>query len=1219
MTILLIGFGQREIWPEDMMGMHKVIMVSNEEIEAGFLEMLDPEEQWVALLQESEPDSPRMEHYRKWKEIQNHLVIIPIGSESVMAGIGTVPTEDIETANAYWYYGGEENLCNLLQWLIYRYEGGECPASPVEAPADGILDLRTMRIYKSWAEARRAGIVQENFLAIGMLIHRSSWAKSDMNLERLLIEAFTEAGIFVVPVVLEGGNLSRKGSRTLNQLLEDCFYKAGRLKIRGIVNRMIFTSNSEDGKSMYERAAELFSRLKVPVFQPISAYFCTEQAYDNKENPISDEIPWSYLTPELQGMIEPVLISLRDKDGRIKPLTERIQRFVRRVHGHLRLSEIPPQEKRVVLMLHNSPCSGVEATVGIGHELNVMESAANILHTLAEAGYRIHPIPEDGQQLKQWFLERKAYSDFRWTNVEQICHAGGDIYRMELAEYRKYYERLSCKNKEKVEELYGKPPGEGMVLDGKLILTGLNLGNVLVMLEPKRGCYGPKCTGEVCKILQDPYCPPPHQYLASFWYIREHFKADALVRLGTHGAAEFLPGKGHALSKDCWPDIVAGELPVYYIYHSDIPSEALTAKRRSYAVLKSHLPATGCVQEEWHKKMKRLLTEWEEARTTNSGNEELLIGKIYELLEENPDYLKLVRECGQETAGFRLLRQKLQEGGALPGNWHTWGKELSKAEKLSYIKEVWSVDEEIQKLLAQEFGTEKVPEEATDVFLEKILAGKMDLSMNQTLAEDAVWLLEGLKLTAKSEMEGLLAALRGERVKPGIYGGPEDNGREILPTAKNIYTMDSKKVPTQAAYEMGARLAEELLLRYQREEGRFPEQVALNMISQDITRSKGIQVSQFLNLMGIRPVWDKNGDVEGLMLIPLEELKRPRIDVILRISGVLRDSWPQIVALMDDGVLLAASAMEPAEQNFIRKHTMELLEGIEQGDITETKKAFGRIFGDPPGTFGAGVDLALKASAWKDEKDLARYFTEASSYAYGRNLSGERMVREFVFHAGNTDVTWDHTATKRYDVLAAGFSAEVQGGFKLAARYLGGRKVRQYQSTTAIHGKAALQSLEEALRECMEKTMLNPLWKEQMRRLGYQGAAEMMHRLQNVFTWQCVNEAIGDEMVDCLVQEYILDPEMNAFFRKENPFALEETARRFLELHTRNKWNGSKDCLNQLEEQYLNAEGDLEDQLGEAGGEWQGGSVEIIADDQVDSWKQRLGEVDRMFDRGGRT
>ena len=286
-------------------------------------------------------------------------------------------------------------------------------------------------------------------------------------------------------------------------------------------------------------------------------------------------------------MIEPVIISVRGVlGGKSEALPERAEYLARRIGKLVALGAKPNSEKKLVFMLHNSVCAGVEATIGKAYGLDAFESAVKTLERLNAEGYDTGEFPQRGETLRELILEKKAFSDFRWTAVEDIVNSGGCLYQMPIAgEYELFYNELADKSREYMEKTWGAPPGEGMVLDGKLIITGVRFGNVLVMVQPKRGCYGAKCTGEVCKILHDPSCPPPHQYLATYRYIERVFAADACIDVGTDGSLEYLPGKSNGLSELCWPGIVLGSTPSFYAYNTGVINEALLAKRRMNAIV----------------------------------------------------------------------------------------------------------------------------------------------------------------------------------------------------------------------------------------------------------------------------------------------------------------------------------------------------------------------------------------------------------------------------------------------------------------------------------------------------------------------------------------------------------------------------------------------------------------------------------------------------------
>ncbi|MDD2234031.1 MAG: cobaltochelatase subunit CobN [Desulfitobacteriaceae bacterium] len=446
---------------------------------------------------------------------------------------------------------------------------------------------------------------------------------------------------------------------------------------------------------------------------------------------------------------------------------------------------------------------------------------------------------------------------------------------------------------------------------------------------------------------------------------------------------------------------------------------------------------------------------------------------------------------------------------------------------------------------------------------------------------------------------------------------PDDNGKNIIPTGRNFYLMDIEKIPTRAAWEVGCRLADQLIDLFRAEEGHYPEKIALNMISLDISRTKGEQLSQILYLMGIRPVWDGKGKVIDLEVIPLEQLQRPRIDVIVRITGVLRDSYPRAVELLDRAVSMAAGLPETEDLNLIKKHTSQLVKLLKNaGEESELqRRSTIRIFGDRPGTYGAGVDLALKASAWKDEQDLAKTFVYFSSYAYGKSLNGLPARQEFIENVKKAQISYDTSNSKRCDILASCFGASVQGGFGLITKVIQGQEIKQYYGSRENPEEVKISRLAEKLQETLEEKLFNPLWKENMQQKGYRGAAELMERLQNVFAWQCLTENIAHTALDRLAEEYINDSAMRKWFMDNNLFAIEEIARRFLELQQREKWQADPEIFEELKNNYLELEGDLEERIGEVKGEIQAGSIEVLNDTDVKEWQANLKEVNDLFNK----
>ncbi len=272
------------------------------------------------------------------------------------------------------------------------------------------------------------------------------------------------------------------------------------------------------------------------------------------------------------------------------------------------------------------------------------ESVVRIMRRMKEKGYQIQDIPESGEALMQTILERKAIAEFRWTTVDEIISKGGHLSLLENETYEKWFNELPPKARADMIQGWGEPPGRemngvppSMISDGKLVITGLNFGNVNVIMQPKRGCAGSRCDGQVCKILHDPDIPPPHQYIATYMYMDRVFGADIVIHVGTHGNLEWMPGKGAGLSNACWPDIAIGAVPHLYIYNADNPAEGVVAKRRSYAVLTDHLQAVMSTSDTYGglEELEELLDEHHRAKLLDPARAHQLEHLIHEAIERN--------------------------------------------------------------------------------------------------------------------------------------------------------------------------------------------------------------------------------------------------------------------------------------------------------------------------------------------------------------------------------------------------------------------------------------------------------------------------------------------------------------------------------------------------------------------------------------------------------
>ncbi|MCL2136208.1 MAG: cobaltochelatase subunit CobN [Coriobacteriia bacterium] len=1116
-----------------------------------------------------------------FRSLPSKAMRLPIGAEAIMLDRGNANPVFAEQLNQYLLYSGEENTLNAGRYILknlMHIAGIDQIDAPIPTPFDGIFSFVTDRVYTSLDEYFQD--VGKSFPHyVGIITHRQAWLRGSMPALRLLVEKLESFGVGAVLVFTYAG----LNSLSFREVSKVYFSIGDELQIDALINLQLFAIRAEEGNSVAEQSVIEYERLGIPVLSPVQSNYIDFDQWLMSMTPLSADLPSALIIPEMAGSIEPVIIStMNSSNGQSEAIVERVGFLAKRLVSLIDLQAKQNHEKRIAVILHNSVCSGVEATIGKAFGLDSFESITRLFSRLESEGYQLGDYPQNGKELFDLFMEKKAFSDFRWTAVEDIVNSGGCLYQMPVAgEYEGYFNELPVELQETMVKTWGDAPGEGMVLGDKLVITGINFGNVTVMVQPKRGCYGAKCTGEVCKILHDPACPPPHQYLATYRYIEHVFKADALVDMGTDGSVEYLPGKANGLSALCWPNVIIGSLPSIYAYNAGVTNEGLIAKRRMNSVIVDYLPPASSGVDEQSRLLLRRIEEYFQSLALANDQDQEAEQEIRKLIDENPAAMRILGQNDDFNQSLMEISNAIKntESAMNISKPHIFGEIPSAEEMENYLREVHYGDGD---------------DEAFD----------MD-SLDSTL-------IKANLAQTDNEMLMMLQALQGAYIPPGESGMPDNNGRNILPTGRNMFGLNIDRVPTKTAYQRGISLADQLIECYIADEGRLPEQVAMNMISLDVTRSNGEQLSQFLYLIGVRPVWDREDRVIGLEVIGLDELARPRIDVTVRISGVLRDTWPTAVEIMDKAVMMVSVLDESEADNYLLKHLHEFNASIEPQEDDDRQGNI-RIFGDPPGTYGAGLDLALLASAWKDESDLVKYFINASAYAYGINLNGKKSLNEFIEVVKKVDLSTDTTSSRRTNALSESFSTQVQGGFRLMAKHLSDKLIRQYQSTSDLGREIITESLGTNLKRHAEESLFNEFWKESMMDKAYDGASDIMHLIQSVFSAQCLTDCFSDDFLDRLAEDYVNDEEMRNWFTDNNPFALEEIARRMLELYTREKWLPDEDVLDRLKDNYLIIEGDMEGRT-ESAGDIQAGNVDILNDQDVQSWRELLQEVEKALD-----
>jgi cobaltochelatase CobN len=1209
-----------------------------------------------------------------WEELEEEIrsageriPVVVVGSDPTLWGLSTVGLEVASTAYDFILYNGEENLKNLLRYLRAVMLGEQVAwEEPQPVPWEGIHHPALEGVFHSTAhylEAYRNAIPSPRRGWVGLLYSRSNWVNRNMEVETTLIAELEGLGLGVIPVFFYSIKDAAMGNLSGAECIERFFLKRELTLVQGVVKLTSFFLGSRSGgvrESDAPPGVELMNGLNVPLFSPLISYYKNEEEWLADPEGLGAQVGWSMAMPEFEGVIEQLLVGASSGTGnpeeeRYLPIPDRMARFARRVAAWLELGSTPVAERRVAFILHNNPCVSVEASVGGGAHLDTLESVAQIMGRMRDAGYAI-TAPGSGKELIDTIMERKAISEFRWTTVEEIVEKGGTLDLLELERYLPWFNELPKHTQERMAEAWGNPPGEeqegvpaAMVHDGRILITGVRYGNAVVCAQPKRGCAGPKCDGQVCKILHDPDIPPPHQYVATYKWLAREFKADVIVHVGTHGNLEFLPGKGTGLSSGCFPDIGIDTMPHLYIYNADNPPEGTIAKRRSWATLVNHLQ-TVMVPGELYGDLdaiERLLEDYRRFRSVEPAKAHT----ISHMITDRVKGLQLIR--GEIT--HDNLDQKIQEihdalamlrGTRIPKGMHIFGR-IPEGERLS---------EFIYAIVRYETGPDSLrglttlvlprfPDEDDDRYRERIDAAARRIctgyleqgvvlaeGLNQLAAANDLPPLQGegrggdgvdaiivsvqafidrvrSKVLASDEIGSLFNGFRGGYIEPGPSGLMTRGRPDILPTGRNFYSLDPHKLPSPSAWETGRQLAEKTLDKYLEEEGSYPDNIAFHWQATDIMWTDGEGMAQMLSLLGVCPVWQPNGRVRGFSITPLVELGRPRIDITVRVSGITRDNFPSTIDLLDEAVQAVAALDEPVEMNYVRRHTLERLGGDSQENGEALRRATYRIFASQPGTYQAGTQLAVYASAWETENDLSDVFLYWNGYAYGKGTFGAPAHDSLKESLKRVSLTFNKTASDEYDLTGCCCYFGTHGGMINAARVISGNEIKNYYGDTREQGEVRVRTLEEEMRRVARGKILNPAWIEGMKEHGYKGAGEISKRVGRLYGWQATAKAVDGAVFDDVARTFMMDEKNRRFFEQENPWALEEIGKRLLEASQRGLWNPAEDVQEQLREIYLEIEGWMEERMGDVRGEFQGGSIDIITAADVEGWKTRMATV----------
>jgi cobaltochelatase CobN len=1141
-----------------------------------------------------------------------------------------MPERERSILDTYLELGGKENEAAVVLWAIDRFLH-----LPVNVPEP--KRPRSEGLYHPDMDNE---IDLDRYLAshvpdhptIGVLFHQMLWLSKDLEGIDALIRKLEELGNNTIPVFFSSAPSDITGSIGVRGTIEKYFISIHGSRIDALILNTGFSqlnlSEPGNGETSIVQKENFFATLNVPVLQVMNTYQ-TQEAWSGNDNGLTFfEHSVNVVWPESDGQIItfPMASTEAGSDGHqyLRSIPDRTEKIAAIATYWAKLRRTPVEKRKVAILLHQNPPRN--DAIGDAFGLDAPMSTVSLLKALQEHGYRVDRIPEDGNDLVREILSGIT-NDSEWLTPEQMRLRAAATVSKE--EYMDWFMNVPEPSRNKMIRDWGDPPGELYSSGDTIVIPGVINGNIFIGLQPPRSDF---LSSEANYHNLD--LVVPHNYLAYYRWIEKDFSANAIIHMGCHGTHEWLPGKSVGLSQECYPDLVLDDLPNLYPYIIGNPGEGIQAKRRGYAVIIDHLPPSltrsdlypglseleSDIQAYMHAKINGeldkasdLLKGIQEAALKSNilqdiglSNEasmeqcEKNIARLYDYLSEVKD--SLIKDglhiFGSVPEGTRLEEMiyaitRLSNGVApslREGIAHGMGLDIKTLQENP--SEIGPVGVTNGALIDKMDGLARnmirnMRELGFDTASSLAMIEK-DHPGNVLVRSTVIFICETLVPNIRrssDEISSCLNGLNGEYVQPGPSGVISRGNAHILPTGKNFFSIDPEAIPTAASWVTGKKMAEQMVDRHIKECGGYPENVGIVIFATDTMKTGGDDIAYVLWLMGLRPKWaSKGGKVLGLDVIPIKELGRPRIDVTLRISGLFRDSFPGLMDLIDEGVSLIADQDESEEENFLKKHLRtDMVDSIKAGLTVDESKAMAliRIFGDPPRSYGGGVDKLIETSKWSNTKDLGATYVEWGGHAYGKGKRGEKAQESFAKRLAALDVTVKNQCSRELDILDNDDDYIFHGGMVAAAKTFGDKSPISMVGDGADPERTKVRTVAEEAGFIFRSRVLNPKWVEGLKVHGYRGARELSSLVDFVFGWDATSDVIEPWMYEGMADRFLFDKDNKEWLEQNNPDAIKHMSGRLLEAIDRGLWDANDETREKLESIYLEQEGRLEGDEGE--------------------------------------
>ncbi len=971
--------------------------------------------------------------------------------------LSSLPADILERIWATFEAGGEANVRRLLGWIdaYLRDEAVPLPL-PAEVPAAGLFPAGC-----------RAGSMEARLAVL------------------IFYRAYLLAGD-IAPIIACADTLAQKGARVLAAYVTSLKDREAaqwlseflaRERPDVILNSTGFAARTEADISPLEAA-------DAPILQLIHAGG-SRAAWQNDPRGLgAADIAMNVVLPEIDGRIITRPISFKEETARSEALE-----FTRLVHqaeptrigfvadlalAWARLRRKPRATRKLACILSDYPAKAGRAGYAVG--LDTPASLAEIAALLGQEGYAVEPVADANALMRELAESAPKKS---WP----------------LADYLQALSTLPATLREGVTEAWGPPENDPLCDGTNLRFRALRLGAMFVAIQPDRALSETRKAS-----YHDASLPPCHGYIGFYLWLRHVEAVDAIIQLGTHGTLEWLPGKALALSEACAPEALLGPTPLIYPFIVNNPGEAAQAKRRTAAVIISHLtPPLGKVESHGElAAFEALFDEYAAAQEMDPKRAAMLSQIILERATE----AGLTQDCGAADLPPSDALARLD-------GWLCDIKDMRIAEGLHV------------------FG--RAPPSAT-----AIVAG----------TEAGPEALARLDASPQCERQALIAALDGRFVAPGPAGAPARGRLDVLPTGRNLFTIDPRAVPTRTGFEIGRRAADAVLARHLQDHGDWPRRIVIDLWGSATMRTGGEELAQIFAFLGAVPLWDNaSARVTGFTILAPAAFDHPRVDVTLRLSGLFRDVFPSQIALIEQMIDTIAGLDEDAETN--------PLAAAGENPI--------RIFGAAPGSYGLPLGRMLAEDAHVSRKVLGEAYLAASGHAQGATGDRTDGKAEALFRdrIASADAFIHIQDLPGQDMLDSSVLADHEAGFAAAADMLGAKPALYHLDTTRTDVPTARTFAEEIAR-VVHGRAANPAWIEGQMRHGYRGAAEIAETVDNLYAFAVMTDVVSGKHFDLVFDATLGNDAVLAFLEGANPEAARAMAARFNAALMRGFWSSRR-------------------------------------------------------------